>query len=152
MRSLRVVVFAAAWAAAFMFVVGGIDSARTDGPTEAPTGFDGRSNGFAEEFCARQDELVSSPNSPKIPDDECNFEAAEEEFTGPETVADGVGPIFNAKGCGECHSANPGFDPKNFERKLVGGTSEITERRAGRFDGTTFFEHPGGSLIHSRSL
>jgi CxxC motif-containing protein (DUF1111 family) len=146
------VVFAAAWAAAFMFVVGGIDSARTDGPTEAPTGFDGRSNGFAEEFCARQDELVSSPNSPKIPDDECNFEAAEEEFTGPETVADGVGPIFNAKGCGECHSSNPGFDPNNFERVLVGGTNEITERRAGFFDGTIFRDHPGGSLIQTRSL
>jgi CxxC motif-containing protein (DUF1111 family) len=152
MRSFRVVVFAAAWAAAFVFVAGGIDSARTDGPTEAPTGFDGESNGFAEEFCARQDELVSSPNSPQIPDDECNFEAAEEEFTGPETVADGVGPIFNAKGCGECHSSNPGFDPNNFERVLVGGTSEITERRAGFFDGTIFRDHPGGSLIQTRSL
>ena len=31
------------------------------------------SNGFAEEFCAHQDDLVNSPNSPKIDDDECNF-------------------------------------------------------------------------------
>jgi hypothetical protein len=120
--------------------------------TEAPTGFDGESNGFAEEFCARQDQLVNSPNSPKIPLDECSFEAAEEEFTGPETVADGLGPMFNAAGCGECHSANPGFDPNNFERKLVGSTSEITEKRAGRWDGRTFTDHPGGSLIHNRSL
>jgi CxxC motif-containing protein (DUF1111 family) len=120
--------------------------------TEAPTGFDGESNGFAEEFCARQDQLVNSPNSPKIPLDECSFEAAEEEFTGPETVADGLGPMFNAAGCGECHSANPGFDPDNFERKLVGSTSEITEKRAGRWDGRTFTDHPGGSLIHNRSL
>ena len=62
--------------------------------SEAPAGFDGGSNGFAEEFCARQDELVDSPNSPKIPADECDFAAAEEEFTGPETVADGLGPII----------------------------------------------------------
>jgi len=121
-------------------------------PTEAATGFDGSSNGFAEEFCARQDELVGSPNSPKIPPDECSFEAAEEEFTGPETVADGLGPIFNAAGCGECHSSNPAFDPDNFERKLVGSTSEITEKRAGLFEGGTFRDHPGGSLIHNRSL
>jgi Di-haem oxidoreductase, putative peroxidase len=122
------------------------------GPTEAPAGFDGRSNGFAEEFCARQDELVSSPNSPKIPADECNFEAAEEEFTGPESVADGIGPIFNAIGCAECHSANPAFDPDNFSKKLIGATSEITERRAAFWDGTTYRDHPGGSLIHNRSL
>ena len=121
-------------------------------PTEAPAGFDGGSNGFAEEFCAGQDGLVSSPNSPKIPADECNFEAAEEEFTGPESVADGLGPIFNATGCGECHSSNMGFDPDFFEKRLVGGTSEITEKRAGSWDGRTFRDHPGGSLIHNRSL
>jgi CxxC motif-containing protein (DUF1111 family) len=120
--------------------------------TEAPAGFDGRSNGFAEEFCSNQDRLVSSPNSPKIPADECNLEAAEEEFIGPESVADGLGPIFNAAGCGECHSSNPAFDPDDFTRKLTGATSEITEKRAGFYDGRTFREHPGGSLIHNRSL
>src|SRR5262245_6081498 len=56
---------------------------------EAPAGFDGHSNGFAEEFCRNQNTLVSSPNSPKIPADECSFDTAEEEFIGPETVADG---------------------------------------------------------------
>ena len=121
-------------------------------PTEAAAGFDGNSNGFAEEFCTRQDELVSSPNSPKLPAEECNFETAEEEFTGPESVADGLGPIFNAAGCAECHSANPAFDQNNPERKLIGATSEITERRAGFWDGATFRDHPGGSLIHNRSL
>jgi mono/diheme cytochrome c family protein len=128
-----------------------LDPAST-GATEALTGFDGLSNGFAEEFCANQDALVSSPNSPKIPASECNFEAAEEEFTGPEGVADGLGPIFNATGCGECHSSNPGFDPDNFDKVLVGGTSEITEKRAGYWDGRSFRDHPGGSLIHNRSL
>jgi mono/diheme cytochrome c family protein len=124
----------------------------TAAPTEAVTGFDGGSNGFAEEFCANQDSLVNSPNSPEIPDDECNLEAAEEEFKGPEGVADGLGPIFNAAGCGECHSSNPGFDPDDFTRAILGATSEITEKRAGFWDGATFRDHPGGSLIHNRSL
>jgi CxxC motif-containing protein (DUF1111 family) len=124
----------------------------TLGPTPAPTGFDGKSNGFAEEFCSNQAALTNSPNSPQIPADECNFEAATEEFTGPETVADGLGPIFNAAGCGECHSSNPAFDPDDFTVKLVGAGSQITEKRAGFFDGVQFFEHPGGSLIQDRSL
>ena len=109
--------------------------------TDAPTGFDVASNGFAEEFCARQDHLANSPNSPQIDDDECNFDASAEEFTGPETEADGVGPVFNATGCGECHIA-----------PALGGGSQIAERRAGFFDGTTFIEHPGGSLIHDRAI
>src|SRR5262249_15506327 len=98
--------------------------------TEAPAGFDGASNGFAEEVCARQDELVNSPNSPKIPASECSFAAAEAEFAVTEGVSEGIGPIFNATSCAECHTANPSFDPDNFARKLVGATSEITERRA----------------------
>lgn len=140
------------WLAAVGLMVGAVVPARSDGPTEAPAGFDGEDNGFAAEFCARQSQLVDSPNSPMIPADECNFEAAEEEFTGPETVADGLGPIYNAEGCGTCHSANPQFDPDNFDRKLVGASSQIVEKRAGFFNGSTFVDHPGGSLIQDRSL
>jgi CxxC motif-containing protein (DUF1111 family) len=90
------------------------------GPTDAPAGFDGGHNGFPTEE---------------------EFEEALEEFTGPETPADGLGPVFNGVGCGECH-ATP----------VLGGTSQTFERRAGRWDGTTFFDHPGGSLIQDRSL
>lgn len=111
------------------------------GPSEAPSGFVVASNGFAEEFCARQGQLVNSHNSPMIPDDECDFETAAEEFTGPESIADGLGPIFNASGCGECHLT-----------PILGGSSQITEKRAGFFDGAVFFEHPGGSLIHDRAI
>jgi CxxC motif-containing protein (DUF1111 family) len=108
--------------------------------TDAPAGFDVASNGFAEEFCERQEHLTNSPNSPHIDDDECNFGLAAAEFTGPETLADGVGPVFNATGCGECHLA-----------PALGGGSQIAERRAGFFNGSTFIEHPGGSLIHDRA-
>ena len=108
--------------------------------TDAPTGFDTTSNGFAEEFCGNQDHYVDSPNSPMIDDDECEFGAAVIEFSGPETEADGVGPVFNATGCGQCHIA-----------PTIGGGSQIAERRAGFFNGTSFIDHPGASLIHDRA-
>jgi CxxC motif-containing protein (DUF1111 family) len=112
-------------------------------PTEASTGFDGADNGFAAEFCANQTQLARvSTLSPAIPAGECNLDAAIEEFTGPETESDGLGPIFNAAGCGECHIANP----------VLGATSQITESRAGHFQNGVFTDHPGGSLIHARTL
>jgi CxxC motif-containing protein (DUF1111 family) len=110
------------------------------GPTEAPPGFDLNGNGFLQEFCGNQAALTDSPNSPEIPADECNRDAATEEFTGPESVADGLGPIFNAAGCGECHLV-----------PILGGGSQITEKRAARFVNGLFTEHPGGSLIQDRA-
>jgi len=107
---------------------------------DAPTGFTLASNGFASEFCANQASLVNSPNSPTIPAVECSFETAAEEFTGPETEADGLGPIFNAEGCGSCHLT-----------PILGGTSQVMEKRAGRFDGQLFIDPPGGSLIQDRA-
>jgi CxxC motif-containing protein (DUF1111 family) len=88
-------------------------------PTEAPAGFDLITNGAV---------------------DAARFAAALEEFTGPEGIGDGLGPVFNGAGCGECH-ATP----------IVGGSSQVVERRAGNWNGTTFVEHPGGSLIQDRS-
>ena len=90
------------------------------GPTEAPTGFDGLTNGFLTQ---------------------ADFDAAANVFAQTEGRADGLGPVYNAAGCGECH-ATP----------VLGGSSQIVERRAGRFDGVTFFDHPGGSLIHDRAI
>jgi CxxC motif-containing protein (DUF1111 family) len=110
------------------------------GVTDAPAGFDVVSNGFAEEFCARQNHLTDSPNSPTIDNDECNFDFALEEFAELNSDDDGLGPVFNATGCGECHAA-----------PAVGGGSQIMERRAGFFNGLTFTDHPGGSLIHDRA-
>jgi CxxC motif-containing protein (DUF1111 family) len=108
--------------------------------TDAPAGFDVVSNGFAEEYCARQDHLSNTQSSPGVEDDECSFDTAMGEFASHETEADGIGPVFNANGCGECHAA-----------PVLGGGSQIAERRAGFFDGRTFTDHPGGSLIHDRA-
>ncbi len=87
---------------------------------EAPTGFDNQSNGLVTQ---------------------AEFEADREVFDERELLADGLGPVYNAQGCGECHQ-NP----------VSGGISQITELRAGRFEGVAFIEHPGGSLIHSRAI
>lgn len=114
--------------------------------TEAPTGFAVRSNGFAEEFCRKQgsfrDRLAEiTSDSPAIDADECNFATALEEFTGPEDAAAGLGPIFNAAGCGECHGT-----------PITGGSSQVVEKRAGFMRNGLFVDPPGGSLIQDRSL
>ena len=37
-------------------------------------------------------------------DDRLLFEAGKEDFNEVQEVKDGLGPLFNARGCGECHS------------------------------------------------
>src|SRR5262249_30311709 len=54
---------------------------------------------------------------------------------------EGLGPVYNAQGCGECH-----------QTPVAGGISQITELRAGHFDGRNFVDHPGGSLINDRAI
>ena len=101
-----------------------------------------QSNGFAEEFCASQFAMsVVTADSPAIPADECSFDTALEEFTGPEGVADGLGPVFNAAGCGECHGT-----------PMIGGSSQVVEKRAGFIRNGLFVDPPGGSLIQDRSI
>ena len=140
-RSLRLLVLVCAVMA--LALPEAFTQSRPPQPTEAPTGFDGADNGFAAEFCANQAALArSSTLSPAVPAGECSLATATEEFAGPEGESDGLGPIFNAAGCGECHIANPVF----------GATSQITETRAGLFQNGVFTDHPGGSLIHSRTL
>ena len=95
------------------------DNAASNPLSEAPAGFDNQTNGVI---------------------DQIGFQTALETFSELEEIADGLGPVYNAQGCSECHQ-NP----------VPGGISQVTELRAGRFNGTNFVEHPGGSLIHSRA-
>lgn len=88
--------------------------------TEAPTGFDNLTNGFEPQA---QFDL-----------DRANFEEREE-------IADGLGPVYNAQACAECHQ-NP----------VTGSSSQITELRVGRYDGSTFTDRPGGSLNNDRAI
>jgi CxxC motif-containing protein (DUF1111 family) len=97
-------------------------SASTEGLTpDARTGFSGLTNGVL---------------------DQAAFDAARDVFVEQESIAEGLGPVYNAQSCGECHQ-NP----------VTGGISQITEVRAGRLNGFgRFIDHPGGSLIHSRAI
>jgi len=73
---------------------------------------------------------------------QAEFDAARDVFNEQESIADGLGPVYNAQSCGECHQ-NP----------VSGGVSQVTEVRAGHTNSFgRFFDHPGGSLIHSRAI
>lgn len=101
---------------------------------EAPTGFDNRTNGYLRQgidFDRINDDNVVPGRS--FNDNRFIFE----EF---ETVEDGLGPVYNAQSCRECH-----------QNIVTGGSSQIAEHRTGRLDGDEFFESLGGSLIHSRA-
>jgi len=51
-------------------------------------------------------------------------------------------PCFNNISCVSCHQAPFG---------ATGTGSQISELRAGHFDGVNFIDHPGGSLINERA-
>src|SRR5437763_9399769 len=78
--------------------------------TEAPASFDGMSNGLVEEPTHQADRAI---------------------FDEVEGIDEGLGPLYNAQSCRECHQ-NP----------LSGGGSQVTELRVGHLarDGT--FETP----------
>ena len=58
-----------------------------------------------------------------------------------EIKPDGLGPVYNAQACRECHQ-NP----------VSGAISQITELRAGHNVANEFKDAPGGSLINDRAI
>ena len=72
---------------------------------------------------------------------QADMDGARAAFETAEVFADGIGPVFNNISCVSCHG-NPFFG---------NGASQITELRAGHFNGTSFVDHPGGSLINDRA-
>ena len=83
--------------------------------TEAPSGFDGLTNGLV---------------------DQGTFDADRAIFEERDDVSKGLGPVYNAQSCAECHQS-----------PLTGGISQITELRVGTFMNGNFTAHTGGSLI-----
>src|SRR5262249_24605508 len=73
--------------------------------------------------------------------DQATFNADKATFEERDEIADGLGPVYNAQSCAECHQ-NP----------VTGAISQITELRAGHFNGVNFVDHPGGSLINDRAI
>jgi len=89
--------------------------------TEAPSGFNDLTNGMVSQT---------------------QFDLDREVFDERESIEDGLGPVYNAQACAECHQ-NP----------VSGGISQITELRVGRVDFFgTFTNRPGGSLINDRAI
>jgi len=93
---------------------------------EAPTGFDGKTNGIVDDATHQADQV--------------KFEEVEQ-------LADGLGPLYNAQSCRECHQ-NP----------LSGGASQVTELRVGHQGPDGHFRNPdipiahGAEVISGRSL
>jgi len=87
---------------------------------EAPAGYDNLTNGF---------------------EPQAQFDLDLATYAEQEQIADGLGPVYNAQSCGECHQ-NP----------VTGSGSQVTELRAASFDGFTYTDHPGGSLINDRAI
>jgi CxxC motif-containing protein (DUF1111 family) len=102
------------------------------GPEEAPAAFDNASNGFVDTATHQADLGI---------------------FDGVEVISDGLGPIYNAQSCRECHQS-----PQS------GGLSQVTELRVGHRDHNGKFVNPsiliangtvviaGRSLINDRAI
>jgi CxxC motif-containing protein (DUF1111 family) len=89
--------------------------------TEAPTGFDNVTNGFTTQ---------------------AQFDADRATFEERDDIAKGLGPVYNAQSCAECHQS-----------PVTGAGSQVAELRAGHLDSSgNFVDAPGGSLINDRAI
>ena len=96
-------------------------SAQNTSVTEAPAGYDGQTNGLVDQ--ATHDSDAST-------------------FSEVEGISKGLGPIYNAVSCADCH-----------QTPMTGAASQVSELRAGHFDSQgNFVGAPGGSLIHDRAI
>jgi CxxC motif-containing protein (DUF1111 family) len=95
-------------------------------PTEAPTGFDNKSNGLADDATHQADQM---------------------RFEEVELVSDGLGPLYNAQSCRECHQS-----------PVSGAASQVAELRVGHLGPDGHFRTPeipiahGAEVISGRSL
>lgn len=94
--------------------------------SEAPTGFDNKSNGLVDDATHQLDQA--------------KFEEVEQ-------LADGLGPLYNAQSCRECHQS-----------PVSGAASQVTELRVGHLGPDRRFRNPeiqidhGSEVITGRSL
>jgi CxxC motif-containing protein (DUF1111 family) len=97
------------------------------------------------------DDLHNGFGAKGSPIDECvadpvpgrSFEDNKFIFNEIETVEDGLGPTYNAPGCGDCHDTSD-----------VGGTSQMRELRVGVTTNGVFTDPPGqnASLLQLRAI
>src|ERR1700688_1272893 len=107
-------------------VLGLILASSASGSTEAPTGVDYTSNGLADDVTHQADQM--------------KFEAVEQ-------LSDGLGPLYNAQSCRECHQS-----------PVSASASQVTELRVGHQGPEGHFRTPeipiahGAEVISGRSL
>jgi CxxC motif-containing protein (DUF1111 family) len=93
---------------------------------DAPSGFDNKSNGMVDDATHQADQMV--------------FEEVEQ-------LSDGLGPLYNAQSCRECHQS-----------PVSGAASQVTELRVGHQGPDGRFRNPeipiahGAEVISGRSL
>src|SRR5882724_1395680 len=107
---------------------------RSPKPQEAPTGFDNVTNGFTAQ--GPRYESINEENVRPLR----SFNDNRFKFEEVETIADGLGPTYNAQACRECH-----------ENVVTGGASQVAEHRTGRVIDSAFQQSIGGTLIQSRA-
>lgn len=115
---MRIFIAAVALGLAFAFTAAQI--------SDAPTGFDNKTNGMV---------------------DDATHQADQTKFEETEQLSDGLGPLYNAQSCRECHQ-NP----------VSGGASQVGELRVGHLGPDGHFRTPdipiadGAEVISGRSL
>jgi CxxC motif-containing protein (DUF1111 family) len=93
---------------------------------DAPTGFDNKTNGMVDDATHQGDQM---------------------KFDEVEQISDGLGPLYNAQSCRECHQS-----------PVSGGASQVTELRVGHNAPDGHFRTPdipiahGAEVISGRSL
>lgn len=93
---------------------------------EAPTGFDNKTNGLVDDVTHQADQV---------------------KFEGVEQLSDGLGPLYNAQSCAECHQS-----------PVSGAASQVTELRVGHQGPDGRFRTPdipiahGAEVVTGRSL
>jgi len=132
-RKLPLLLCITAMAAAFAIV--GIAQSATPAPAAYATPVVNDHTGY-----------VSNGFTPNDPDD-TTFKDDADVFMEEEDIGAGLGPIYNARGCVDCHAA-----------PNVGGTSQVTELRVGHTDRNGSFVNPslaindGANTVPNRSL
>src|SRR5262245_52037222 len=121
-------------------------------PAVGPSSVEGQTSDEALTFNMRHDgDLFNGLGTRGTPIDECagepvpnrSFEDNKFIFEELETPGEGLGPVYNAAGCRDCH-----------ESPATGGISQIRELRAGHLNPAGNFVNPpsGQSLIQLRSI
>jgi CxxC motif-containing protein (DUF1111 family) len=95
----------------------------------------------ADDQVAATQQAATAIGDPLPGTDPTEFAAAKANFAAEEEIADGLGPVFNEKACGNCHGI-----------PTIGGSGNQIERRYGSITNGVFFaydrapENEGGTL------